>query len=570
MTATPSKHQLWHPTRGISFSPGPRSPTPSAHDARGPDGSPAAAAATERYVFAAPKHSSDAAPMSDIEAQLRSQPSMLVEDAMPAFIRAGSNAPPKPAGQDAATPASEESREPPPKKATDDPPFPALDFKIVDDLFYAAKKAPAGSSESFWSYTQYRGKADDGTEQKVKVHYCRSKHTMERVCQQYFIDEEVLGFDLEWVPDAMKTQGLKKNISLIQLASPSRIGLFHVALFKDEEEMVGPSFRAIMEDPGITKVGVAIKGDCTRVRNFLDIHSRGLMELSHMYKLVTFSSQGQYQNINKRLAPLALQVEQYLHLPLFKGTDVRSSDWSRPLNMDQVIYSASDAYAGLHLYATLEHHRKQLVPCPPPVHHAERNLPIRQAEGIELATVDDAVETVEDTAKTEAVPAPSGKYVASVLESIQIEDLVKAATTITTPDNTKAAKKTTAAASPAAPATPAAPKDSRVEAAEDRAATYRAAHPKSRAVFSQLRAYYLWHCYGLTPEAVGRLLRNPPLKTATIASYILTVVQFERSLLLGVDRDRLREEVVARMQLSALRSRWPGVAGVVGVAGGQV
>lgn len=221
-------------------------------------------------------------------------------------------------------------------KATDHPPPPVLEYKMVDDLFYAAKRSPPGSPESFWSFTQYRRTAEDGSLDKVKVHYCCSPHTMERVCQEYFMNEKILGFDLEWMPDARIRDGLKWNVSLIQLASPSRIGLFHVALFPKKDDMVGPSFRSLMEDPDVTKLGVAIGGDATRLRKYLGIDSRGLMELSHLYKVVTCSRKGEYHNINKRLVPLATQVQDYLHLPLYKGLDVRLSDWFKRLDMDQV------------------------------------------------------------------------------------------------------------------------------------------------------------------------------------------------------------------------------------------
>ncbi|OTA67414.1 ribonuclease H-like protein, partial [Hypoxylon sp. EC38] len=398
----------------------------------------------------------------------------------------------------------------------DDPPVSVLSFKMAEDLFYAAKKARPGSSNSFWSYTQYRETAQDGTQQKVKVHYCRSRHTMERVCQEYFMGEKVLGFDLEWSPDAMKWQGVKKNVSLIQLASPSRIGLFHVALFTEKDDLVGPSFRAIMEDPGITKVGVCIKGDATRLRNYLGIDSKGLFELSHLYKLVKYFPKGQYSEINKRLVPLATQVEQCLHLPLFKGQDVRSSDWTKPLNMDQVVYSASDAYAGLQLYATLEYHRKQLDPCPPTPHHAERNLPIRITDDVVLATNDDPVvdATEETDLQTTVTSAPSKPRSSS--------------------------------------RTPRGPKDSRIEIAEDRVACYRAAHPSCRVSLAQLRAYYMWHEQGLEPQLIAKLLRDPPLQTNTVVSYILTAVQLEK---LPMDTERLWQEVGDQLSQGRLAAK---------------
>lgn len=534
MTATPQKkYQLWHPTRGISFSPSARSPNLAPQDAH---------ASNEAAATANQDHSADFYP-NDPEAfssysRLEDLPLLYPKLDAPNSERAASGSV-KENGNGAActVPAdkgNDKQRTSSETRIPDHPPVPALPFKTVDDLFYAAKKAPAGSTNSFWSYTQYRGTAQDGIEQKVKVHYCRSRHTMEKVCQEYFVGEPVLGFDLEWAPDSFKWQGVRKNVSLIQLASPSRIGLFHLALFTDKElEPISPTFKAIMEDSSVTKAGVAIKGDATRLRNFLGVDSKGLSELSHLYKLVTYSARGQYSEINRRLVPLATQVEQYLHLPLFKGQDVRSSDWTKPLSMDQVVYSASDAYAGLQLYATLEHHRRQLDPCPPTPYHAESNLPIRIANGVDLATDDDdpvadaAEETEIETADAKSKNAPPRK--------------------------------------PAKP--PPGPKDSRIEIAEDRVACYKAARRTrggTRASFAQLRAYYLWHDQGLEPATVARLLRDPPLKTATVVGYILHTVQLEK---LPVDPERLRAEIAGLLPDGMLRARWPGVAAVVAEAG---
>ena len=219
-----------------------------------------------------------------------------------------------------------------------EPPFTPLEFKMPGSLFREAKLAESGSPESFWSYSLYRSTPGDGNpESKVKVHYCKSQHTTERVLQQYFMNEKVLGFDLEWQPEATKNHGPRKNVCLVQLASSSRIALFHLSLYPKNDDLVAPSLKKLMEDPGITKTGVWIKGDCTRLRTFLGIDSRGTFELSHLYKLVKFSATGQHSLINKKLVGLAQQVEEYLGLPLFKGQNVRSSDWSQSLNMNQII-----------------------------------------------------------------------------------------------------------------------------------------------------------------------------------------------------------------------------------------
>ncbi|KAJ4302187.1 hypothetical protein N0V88_002323 [Collariella sp. IMI 366227] len=262
-------------------------------------------------------------------------------------------------------------------------PFTPLTFKIPDAAFQSARKAEPGTPGSFWSYTLYR---DPGAKRdydaKVKVHYCTSVHTTERVIQQYFMNEPVLGLDLEWDPNAEFSCNPRRAASLIQVASPSRIGLFHIAAFPKTGQLVAPSLKKILESPDIRKVGVWIKGDCTRLGNLLKIKARGQFELSHIYNLVKHMRDGTPELINKRLVGLARQVEEILGLPMYKGENVRRSNWSKALNMDQVVYAASDAYAACQLYHVLDYQRRSLNPVPPLPAHAELDLPIRTSDAV--------------------------------------------------------------------------------------------------------------------------------------------------------------------------------------------
>lgn len=189
------------------------------------------------------------------------------------------------------------------------------------------------SPSTYWHYSLYEGPRGE----KIKIHYCKSKETTDRVAK-LFLDQEVIGFDIEWKPQASSKEGIRKNVALIQLASEERIALFHLALFKGSnnvDDFLAPNLWKVLESPNITKVGVAIKGDCTRLRRFMGIDSRGLFELSHLYKLVKFFT-GDVTRINKLLVSLAQQVEEHLHLPLFKGGEVRNSDWTQELDYEQI------------------------------------------------------------------------------------------------------------------------------------------------------------------------------------------------------------------------------------------
>lgn len=190
------------------------------------------------------------------------------------------------------------------------------------------------SPSAYWHYSLYEGPRGE----KIKLHYCTSKESTERVAR-LFLDQEVVGFDIEWKPNVSQNEEIRKNVALIQLASEERIALFHLARFHPQSntisDFLAPSLRKVLESPSITKVGVSVKGDCTRLRRFLDVNAQGLFELSHLYKLVKFST-SDVKKINKVLVSLAQQVQEHLHLPLWKGNDVRGSDWTKALDYEQI------------------------------------------------------------------------------------------------------------------------------------------------------------------------------------------------------------------------------------------
>jgi hypothetical protein len=267
-----------------------------------------------------------------------------------------------------------------------------LSYQIPPDTLLAATQALPNTRASYWSHQFYRGP----NEEIVSVHYCRKLDVAERVAK-YFLEEKVVGFDMEWKPNGWPTS-IKQNASLIQIACEDRIALFHVALFAGNTpaQLVPPSLRTILESPDIYKVGVNIKGDFTRLEKHLGIQAQGILELSRIHNLVERPQAGH------RLCKLSVQVQQHLLLPLYKGEvlvdevvpsteestaeddvsvndnvddkdtktarssgSVRESDWSKPLDRDQIYYAADDVYAGFRLYDVLEHKRKMMKPVPP-------------------------------------------------------------------------------------------------------------------------------------------------------------------------------------------------------------
>ncbi|KAH7318527.1 hypothetical protein B0I35DRAFT_432286 [Stachybotrys elegans] len=420
-----------------------------------------------------------------------------------------------------------------------EPPVTPLDFNISHEAFYSARKSPRGSPGSFWSHKLYQSTASDGTIEKVKVHYCTSKDTMERVCKTHFIGEKVLGFDLEWMVYAKSTDGPRAFVSVIQLASPSHIAIFHLARFP-KDDFVAPSFKRIMEDSTVSKAGVSIKGDCARIKTSLGIETKGIFELSHLYRLVKHSFDGRTELINRKLVALATQVNDYLHLPLYKEESVRSSNWSLPLSERQILYSAADAYAGVQLYHVLEAKRMALVPTPPRPYFAEENRPIRIAEAIVASEAEaeadmDAEELLPVEEIMAAVPVPKAK--AGTQPALRIPSVAVESSKKSLPSQTSQPK----------------PKDPRIVAAEVQISNYyrSATTTTAKAKQSSLRAYYIWHGNdNLTPEGVAGVMRDPPLKVNTVVTYILDAITTGG---LPYNKARLEGEILRSLPQETLR-----------------
>jgi hypothetical protein len=284
----------------------------------------------------------------------------------------------------------------------------SLPFQIPEDTLREAMQASPNSQASFYNHRLYRG--PEG--QMLSVHYCRNIEVAEKAAK-LFVDEKVLGFDIEWKPWA-SPHSIKDNASLIQLASEDRIALFHISLFSGDtpNELLPPTLKTILESPDITKVGVAIKGDFTRLKNHLGVEARGVFEISRLHNIVEHHNSP--DRITKRLVSLARQTQQHLQLPLFKG-DVRESDWSKQLDPAQLQYAATDAYAGLRIFDVLEAKRKKLRPTPPlpglcdgdERMHKRAKAPPKSAaskEPEEVPKAGEGIEQEEDTEEYETAP----------------------------------------------------------------------------------------------------------------------------------------------------------------------
>ncbi|KAJ5695929.1 hypothetical protein N7536_006341 [Penicillium majusculum] len=229
------------------------------------------------------------------------------------------------------------------------------------------------STPQFWSHSSQH--SPDG--RKLIVHYCRTLQSTEEAVQHFF-GSKVIGFDMEWKAQASGWDSIQSNVSVIQIANEERIAIFQVALFKPArslEDLVSPSLRRLIESPDVMKVGVSIKADCTRLRKYLGIDAKATFELSHLYKLIKYGKDNP-KLVNKRGVNLSEQINEHFGLPLEKSDDVRCGDWTRALSYRQVQYAATDPYACVRLFHTMDAKRQAMNPMPPRPAFAELNQPI--------------------------------------------------------------------------------------------------------------------------------------------------------------------------------------------------
>ena len=207
--------------------------------------------------------------------------------------------------------------------------------------------------------------------------------------------------------------------------------------------------------------------------------------------------------------------------------------------------SASDAYAAVQLFALMEHQREQLDPTPPRPHHAELGLPIRLADGVTIPCVEEAEEATARKGENKIATTLSADFVTSASVDIKIEPET---------DEPEPGVKKPPQQHRKPTATTSKVKDARILAAEAWLLEYRKPNTKSRATGAALRAYHIWTRNGdLDPVAIARLLREPPLQTNTVVSYILEAIKLEK---LPYPKARLREEVLGLLPQEVLDLRY--------------
>ncbi|NXA62965.1 WRN helicase, partial [Mohoua ochrocephala] len=163
--------------------------------------------------------------------------------------------------------------------------------------------------------------------------------------RQSLSDGAAVGFDIEWPPSY--TKGKMAKTAVIQMCvTEDKCYLFHIS------SMAGfpKGLKRLLEDETIKKVGVGIEGDQWKLMSDFEIKLKSFVELADVAneKLQckeTWSLNGLVKHLFGR--------------QLLKDQSVRCSNWEKfPLNEEQKLYAATDAYAGYIVYEKLKNMNK--------------------------------------------------------------------------------------------------------------------------------------------------------------------------------------------------------------------
>ncbi|MCI5222731.1 MAG: 3'-5' exonuclease domain-containing protein 2 [Candidatus Electrothrix sp. AR4] len=146
--------------------------------------------------------------------------------------------------------------------------------------------------------------------------------------------EDVLGFDTETRPAFRK--GQKYSPTLLQLAGAGEVFLFQLKMLGLRQPLL-----SLLTDPGIIKVGVAIKFDLQELNKLTRFTPAGFVELGTLSKKKGIKNNG--------LRGLAAVV---LGLRITKSA--QTSNWARDeLTQSQISYAATDAWVGREIFLRL-------------------------------------------------------------------------------------------------------------------------------------------------------------------------------------------------------------------------
>jgi RNA polymerase sigma factor for flagellar operon FliA len=146
---------------------------------------------------------------------------------------------------------------------------------------------------------------------------------------------DAIGFDTESKPTFRKGE-VSTGPHLVQLSTDDMAYLFPVS------QGVAPAeLKAILEAPGLLKVGFGLGNDRSALKSRLGIDLANVLDLGEKLR-----GPGHRGTVGAKVA-----VAHYFGQKLQKSKKIGTSNWASPqLNERQLLYAANDAYVALTIY----------------------------------------------------------------------------------------------------------------------------------------------------------------------------------------------------------------------------
>ncbi|KAK5676201.1 hypothetical protein LTS10_011013 [Elasticomyces elasticus] len=240
------------------------------------------------------------------------------------------------------------------------------------------------------------------------VHYCTDAAVADEVAKR-FMHAQTLGFDIEYKPGSAVTA--RDAVSVIQVATADEVAVFHLAVYPPTADLLGPSLRAIIESKTIAKVGNRIKGDMTRIETWY--HTKRV----NVHDLMDTSKDARANGLISD-QKLSTQFQMLTKQDLYKGNDVRMSDWSQRLSSQQLEYCATDAYVSLVVYEAWQRRAREQADAASNMLTDDDTQMVYQDDGQQP---DDALTTQPSStpAESPAEPKPSKEEIDAARQTVE-------------------------------------------------------------------------------------------------------------------------------------------------------
>lgn len=149
---------------------------------------------------------------------------------------------------------------------------------------------------------------------------------------------KVVGFDTESKPTFVKGES-SDGPHVAQFATPKRAYIFPL-----HDASVRKMAGALMELPGLKKVGFGLHDDLRRIRSKLRVQPEAVLDLETLFR-----ERGHGRGVGVKMA-VALVFKRRFK----KSKKAATSNWkNRHLSDQQILYAANDAYAAIRVYDVL-------------------------------------------------------------------------------------------------------------------------------------------------------------------------------------------------------------------------